>query len=98
MYINYDRSYKKRRKKGIGKAIKMLIIIVLALGLGLAAFYAIKMQISAESIKVQSDQDSFTGECGQDSNIVQGEIIVPSVSLVVTVTAEQAAVPSLQLF
>lgn len=94
MYINYERSYKKRRKKGIGKAIKMLFIIVLALGLVLAAFYAIKMQINAEGRKDQSDQDSITGEYGQDPNIAQGEIIVPSETQVLAVPTEKVAVPS----
>jgi flagellar basal body-associated protein FliL len=43
MYIIYERSYRRRRKRR-GYAIKIILVVLLALGIGGTAFFLIKNQ------------------------------------------------------
>lgn len=54
MYITYERTYKKRRKNGKNKWIIITISMLLLIGIGFAAFYAITLRNEASNTKVQS--------------------------------------------
>lgn len=78
MYINYERSYKRRRRKGIRKTIKIFILVLIVLGLGAGAFYVIKTQINTANRIKELDQGTDTGEISPIPSIAQDENIQPS--------------------
>ncbi len=57
MYIDYSRSYRRRGRKGNGKLLRILLVVLLAVGLGLGSFYAIKRQIELKEPGTKASQD-----------------------------------------
>ena len=49
MYIDYDKSYHRRGRRGRGIAYKVLLVFILASGLGIGSYYVIKRQVEIEN-------------------------------------------------
>lgn len=61
MYIDYNRSFKRRGRKRGNKAIKAVLGIILVLGLGFGSYYAISAQINTGS-EEDGSQELKNGE------------------------------------
>ncbi|MDF2944309.1 MAG: putative rane protein [Herbinix sp.] len=61
MYINYERSYKKRRRKG-NRWGMVVIMAILLIGLGIAAFYIIKTNMDKENNMDQTSREKTLEE------------------------------------
>lgn len=57
MYINYQRSYRKRKRRRNSKAFKVIITVILALTVGLAVFFTIKSHINLDNKETLPKQD-----------------------------------------
>lgn len=71
MYINYQRSDRRRRRRGSSKAFKVILTVILAIVVGLAVFFAIKSQINLdnkERLPNQEDSSEFHGS--EDDKII----------------------------
>ena len=48
MYIDYGKSYRRRGRRDRSKLIRIILVILIAGGLGLGTYYAIKLQINTQ--------------------------------------------------
>lgn len=76
MYINYKRSYKKRRRSGKNKFLIILFIIILAIGLGLATYYIVNAQMNSKNneknqTNINKSEDEFATEQLLEESVVQ---------------------------
>ena len=92
MYINYERSYKKRRHSGKNKLLIILFIIILAIGLGLATYYIIEAQLNSKNnVGEQTNIKGLEGEL--DSEQLQTQPVIqatqqPTPTIVARVTLQ----------
>ncbi len=64
MYIDYSKSYRRRGRKDKSKFYRILLVILIAGGLGLGSYYAIKLQIDTR--EPGSSDQSVTDQGVQD--------------------------------
>ncbi len=62
MYINYERTYKKRRRKGKNIWGISIIILLIAIGLGTSVYFVVKAQINEQNKKAPITQDETLTE------------------------------------
>lgn len=98
MYIDYEHSYKRRRKKGRRKTGTVILVVLLALGLGTASYFGVKAQMASDSGRkdLSAGDLSENGESGQNNSNTAGQLPSPTVILQPTVepTVEPTAVPT----
>lgn len=85
MYIDYERSYRKRRGRGRSRAGFIVLVIFLALGLGFTAYYLVSLRMNSDNEGTTKDrkdplvQDSedtdqtATGSTSQEDNSITPE-------------------------
>lgn len=95
MYIDYNRSYKRRGKKNNHRILKILIIILLVLGLGTSAFYVVKAQLKQRAEQTKDIDQANSNQETEDNNTPQnGENTQPTV--IPTITAQPTPSPTAQ--
>lgn len=65
MYIDYSRSYKRRGRRRGSNSIKAVLVIIIILGIGLGAYYAIRIQmhkIAQERNQEMNDTELKVGQ------------------------------------
>jgi hypothetical protein len=67
MYINYERSYKRHRRKGGNKWGLVILITILVIGLGIAAFILIKPKLEKGNKKEPSVQEELLEDAEYDN-------------------------------
>lgn len=91
MYINYEHTYRKHRRRGKTKTGTVIGIILFALGLGTATYFAVKAQMAPETKK----EELFSPNQSVTQTVVEPTAIMTAIPTIVpTVQPTSSAVDS----
>lgn len=90
MYINYERSYKRRGRRGNRRNRFTIIIIIIAISLGLAAFLVIKEKVNMQRKPPASPTEAANSVPTKEEIPTSGSIptLTPTVTPTLTVTPQ----------
>jgi hypothetical protein len=98
MYIDYERSYRKRTRRGRKHTGAIILVVFLALALGTAAYLGVKARLTSDGDEEDINSDGIGGaeDAEQNDNETVGRFPTPAISIQPTVapTAKPTVTPT----
>lgn len=95
MYINYERSYRQRRRRGRSRAGFILLVIFLALGLGFLAYYLVSLRMNSGNNRTPIDHTDPLVQNPEDTDLTSTESTEQNTQEGTSITPEPVALPTI---